>query len=63
MNNKQRRWLLIDPVVFSFAVAMTSPVIQIYFMQLIDSSILAISNMLAVGIAAITNTSITKEKF
>lgn len=63
MNNKQKRWLLIGPVVFSFAVAMTSPVIQIYFMQLIDSSVLAISNMLAVGIAAITNTSITKEKF
>ena len=63
MNNKQKRWLLIGPVVFSFAVAMTSPVIQIYFMKLIDSSVLAISNMLAVGIAAITNTSITKEKF
>ena len=63
MNNKQKRWLLIGPVMFSFAVAMTSPVIQIYFMQLIDSSVLAISNMLAVGLEAIVNTSITKEKF
>ena len=63
MNNKQKRWLLIGSVVFSFAVAMTSPVIQIYFMQLIDSSVLAISNMLAVGLEAIVNTSITKEKF
>lgn len=32
-------------------------------MRLVDSDILAISNMLAVGIAAITNTTITKEKF
>lgn len=63
MNSKQKRWLLIGPVVFSFAVAMTSPVIQIYFMRLIDSSVLAISNMLAVGLEAIVNTSITKEKF
>lgn len=63
MNNKQKRWLLTGPVVFSFAIAMTSPVIQIYFMRLIDSTVLAISNMLAVGIMAIVNTSITKEKF
>ena len=63
MNNKQKRWLLIGPAVFSFAVAMTSPVIQIYFMRLIDSTVLAISNMLAVGIMAVVNTSITKENF
>lgn len=63
MNSKQRGWLLVGPVVFSFAMAMTMPVIQVYFMRLVDSDILAISNMLAVGIAAITNTSITKEKF
>lgn len=63
MNSKQKRWLLIGPVVFSFAIAMTSPVIQIYFMRLIDSTVLAISNMLAVGIMAVVNTSVTKEKF
>ena len=63
MNSKQKRWLLIGPVVSSFVVAMTSPVIQIYFMRLIDSTVLAISNMLAVGIMAVVNTSITKENF
>ena len=63
MNSKQKGWLLIGPCIFSFAVAMTAPVLQVYFMRLISSEVLAISNMLAVGIAAITNTTITKEKF
>ena len=63
MNSKQRRWLLVGPVIFSFAMAVTTPVIHVYFMRLIDASVLAVANMLAVGIAAITNTTITKEKF
>ena len=56
MNNKQKSWLLIGPVIFSFAMAMTSPVVHIYFMRLIDASVLAVANMIAVGIAAMTNT-------
>ena len=63
MNNRQKNWLLVGPVVFSFARAVTTPVIHIYFVRLISTNVLAISNMLAVGIAAITNTTITKEKF
>ncbi len=63
MNNRQKKWLLIGPVVFSFAMAVTTPVIHVYFMRLIDASVLAVANMLAVGIAAMTNTTITKEKF
>ena len=63
MNSKQKNWLLIGPVIFSFAMAMTTPVVHVYFMRLIDASVLAVANMLAVGIAAITNTTITKEKF
>ena len=63
MNKKQKRWLLVGPVIFSFAMAVTTPVIHIYFIRLISTNVLAISNMLAVGIAAITNTTITKEKF
>ena len=63
MNNRQKNWLLVGPVVFSFAMAMTVPVIHIYFIRLISPNVLAISNMLAVSLAAIVNTSITKEKF
>ena len=63
MSSRQKGWLLVGPCIFSFAVAMTAPVLQVYFMRLISSEVLAISNMLAVGIAAITNTSITKKGF
>ena len=63
MNSKQKGWLLIGPFIFSFAMAMTTPVIRVYFIRFVNSDILAISDMLAVGIAAITNTTITKEKF
>ena len=63
MNSKQKGWLLVGPVICSFAMAMTTPVIQVYFIRFVNSDILAISDMLAVGIAAITNTTITKEKF
>ena len=63
MNSRQRRWLLVGPAIFSFAMAMTTPVVHIYFMKLIDTSVLAIANMISVGIAAITNTSVTKRGF
>ena len=63
MNSKQKGWLLIGPFIFPPAMAMTPPVIRVYFIRFVNSDILAISDMLAVGIAAITNTTITKEKF
>ena len=63
MNSKQKNWLLIGPVIFSFAMAVTTPVIHVYFMRLIDASVLAVANMLAVGIAAMTNTSVTRKGF
>ena len=63
MNSKQRRWLLVGPVVFSFAMAVTTPVVHIYFMRLIDASVLAVANMISVGIAAMTNTSVTRNGF
>ena len=44
-------------------MAITSPVIHIYFMRLIDASVLAIANIISVGIAAITNTSVTRKGF
>ena len=63
MNKKQKRWLLVGPVIFSFVMAMTSPIVHIYFMRLIDASVLAVANMISVGIAAMTNTSVTRKGF
>lgn len=63
MNSKQKGWLLVGPVIFSFAMAMTTPVVHVYFMRLIDASVLAVANMISVGIAAMTNTSVTRNGF
>ena len=63
MNSKQKGWLLVGPVIFSFAMAMTTPVVHVYFMRLIDASVLAVANMISVGIAAMTNTSVTRKGF
>ena len=54
---------MVGPVVFSFAMAVTTPVVHIYFMRLIDASVLAVANMISVGIAAMTNTSVTRKGF
>ena len=63
MNSKQKGWLLVGPVIFSFAMAMTTPVVHVYFMRLIDENVLAVANMISVGIAAMTNTSVTRKGF
>ena len=63
MNSKQKGWLLVGPVIFSFAMAMTTPVVHVYFMRLIDASVLAVANMISVGIATMTNTSVTRNGF
>lgn len=54
---------MVGPIIFSFAMAMTTPIIQVYFIRLVNPNVLAVSNMLAVGLAAVVNTSITKERF
>lgn len=46
-----------------FAYALTSPVVHIYFMKLVDPQVLAVANMLSVGLAAIVNATVTKDKF
>lgn len=46
-----------------FAFALTSPVVHIYFMRLVDPQVLAAANMLGVGLAAIVNVTVTKDQF
>ena len=63
MNKQQKCWLLVGPVVISFIFALTSPVIQIYFMRLVSPEVLTVANMITVGLAAVTNTTVTKDSF
>ena len=63
MERNKKFWLLVGPTVFGTGMAISSPVIQVHFMQLITPGVLALANMLAVGIAAVTNMTMTKDKF
>ena len=63
MNKQQKCWLLAGAVISSFIFALTTPVIQIYFMRLVSPEVLTVANMLTVGLAAITNTTVTKDRF
>ena len=49
MNRKQKVLLIIGPMTMSFIYAMTHPVVQIYFMRLVSSDILAIADMVSTG--------------
>ena len=49
---------LVGPVVLSVIYAATSPIINIYFMQLISSKVLAIANMLGMICATLVNFSV-----
>ena len=62
MDKITKLYILIGPVIISFIFAMTSPTIQIYFIKMVSPELLAISNMLAVGIAAVINSTIPNDK-
>lgn len=62
MRNITRNMLLIGPVILAFIMALVTPVIQVYFMKLVSTQVLTVSNMLALGLGAVTNSSIRREK-
>ena len=62
MRNITRNMLLVGPVVVAFIMALVTPVIQVYFMKLVSTQVLTVSNMLALGLGAVTNSSIRREK-
>ena len=62
MRSLTKNMLLVGPIVLAFIVALVTPVIQVYFMKLVSTQILTVSNMLALGLGAVTNSSIRREK-
>ena len=62
MRSLTKNMLLVGPIVSSFIIALVTPVIQVYFMKLVSTQILTVSNMLALGLGAVTNSSIRREK-
>ena len=62
MSNKLKFYLLSGPVLVSFIFALTSPIIQIYFVSRVSTEIFAAANMLSTGLAALVNSSVTVDR-
>ena len=62
MQTNVKLYLLVGTAVMDFVYAATSPVIQVYFISLISSSVLAMSNILTTALAAGVNASIQSDK-
>ena len=62
MSNKLKLYLLMGPVLVSFIFALTSPIIQIYFVSRVTTEIFAAANMLSTGLAALVNSSVAVDK-
>lgn len=63
MNKTAKACLLIGASGFAFIYAFTSPIIQIYFMKLVDARLLALANMISMLLAAIINSTIPIDRF
>ena len=61
MGNRLKIYLLIGPCITNFIFTLTGPIVHIYFMKLVSTEILALSNLLTIGLAAIVNSSIIKD--
>lgn len=58
MDGKTKWLLLFGPTLVNFVYAATSPTVHIYFISLISPQILAVSNLINVGLGAIINSTI-----
>jgi len=62
MNKTVKAYLLGGTAVVDFVYSATSPIIQVYFISLISSSILAAANIITTALAAGVNASIQSDK-
>ena len=62
MEKKVKLYLLGGTAVVDFVYSATSPIIHIYFISLISSSVLAMANILTTALAAGVNASIQSDK-
>lgn len=62
MTNKVKLLILFGGALTSFSYCLTSPIIQIYFIKLINAEILAMATILSTGLAAIVNATIQSDK-
>ena len=58
MNKNLKIYLILGPTLMSFIYGFTSPIVEIYFMKLVSAQILAMANMLSIGLSAIIQTTV-----
>ena len=61
MTTQEKFWYLIGSVIGSFTYAMTFPITEIYFINLIGTTVLALSNMIGTALSAIVYWTVPKE--
>lgn len=62
MDRTTKILLITGPTFFSFIYAITSPSIHVYFINQIGPQVLAASNMITVGLAAVINSTIPNDR-
>lgn len=62
VTKKEKFWYLIGPIVTSFIFSATYPIIQVYFINLIEPRVLATANVLGTLVSAGVNYTIPIEK-
>ena len=62
MKNETKALLLVGTSLMSLTFGLTSPIVEIYFMKLISAKILAVSNVLGIGLAAIIQSTVPNER-
>lgn len=62
LNSRAKFFLIFGSSTISFSYSLTSPILQIYFISLISAPVLAVSNIITVGLAALVNSSVPYER-
>lgn len=58
ITKKEKKLIAAGPAIMAMIYGVTSPTVEIYFMKLVSPEILAVSNILMIGLAAIIQSSI-----
>lgn len=62
MEKKTKMLLLVGPSLMAMVFGLTSPIVEIYFMKLVSAKILALSNILGIGLAAVVQSTVPSAK-
>lgn len=62
MTNTVRNLLFLGPIVFGFAMSLTTPIVNLYFMRLVDAQVYAFVGVMYTAIAAVMQSVMSNER-